>query len=97
MPGGMVSESVGRHGCTTVGCNQPAAQHMPGTALSRATDWEGAGKAPTSGRTGQNRHAERWGDRGNVGIIPSLVRASILPDRDLRVASRELIPSSPSV
>src|SRR5271157_2590306 len=68
--------------CTKGGCKLDGGRRMPGVGLSRRS----ARKAPL----GQPAFQPYWGklavrndrgDRGNVGIIRSPIRASILPDR----------------
>ena len=72
--------------CTKDGCKPDAATCMSGADLSEAT----AGKAPSEKPAFQpyrGKPAVRnvRGDRGNVGIIRSPLRASILPDRITKV------------
>ena len=67
--------------CTKGGCKPDVGQRMPGAGLS----WLELGKAPPDKPAFQpywGKPAVRndRGDRGDVGIIRSPVRASILPD-----------------
>jgi hypothetical protein len=67
--------------CTKGGCTPAVATRMSGADLSEAT----AGKAPSERPAlqpyrGQPALRNERGDRGNVGIIRSPLRASILPD-----------------
>src|SRR5271157_4875758 len=75
--------------CTKGGCKPDVGQRMPGAGLS----WLGLGKAPPDKPAFQpywGKPAVRndRGDRGDVGIIRSPVRASILPDRRLLLPLR---------
>src|SRR6478752_10752848 len=67
--------------CTKGGCKLDGRRRMPGAGLSR--------RPPRKAPLGQPAFQPYWGklavrndrgDRGNVGIIRSPVRASILPD-----------------
>src|SRR5664279_339532 len=77
--------------CTKGGCKLDGGRRMPGAGLSR--------RSPRKAPLGQSAFQPYWGklavrndrgDRGNVGIIRSPIRASILPDhlRPFRLASR---------
>src|SRR5262252_5495930 len=58
-----------------------ADQRMPGAGLSCATCWEGSSERPAfQPYWGKLAVRNDRGDRGNVGIIRSPIRASILPD-----------------
>src|SRR5271169_623435 len=68
--------------CTKGGCKLDGGRRMPGAGLSR--------RSPRKAPLGQPAFQPYWGklavrndrgDRGNVGIIRSPIRASILPDR----------------
>src|ERR1700687_3550930 len=68
--------------CTKGGCKLDGGRRMPGAGLSR--------RSPRKAPLGQSAFQPYWGklavrndrgDRGNVGIIRSPIRASILPDR----------------
>src|SRR5271165_2529570 len=68
--------------CTKGGCKLDGGRRMPGAGLSR--------RSPRKAPLGQPAFQLYWGklavrnergDRGNVGIIRSPNRASILPDR----------------
>src|ERR1019366_7044929 len=68
--------------CTKRGCKLDGGRRMPGAGLSR--------QSPRKAPLGQSAFQPYWGklavrndrgDRGNVGIIRSPIRASILPDR----------------
>src|SRR6516165_1263911 len=68
--------------CTKGGCKLDDGRRMPGAGLSR--------RSPRKAPLGQPALQPYWGklavrndrgDRGNVGIIRSPIRASILPDR----------------
>src|SRR6201997_3258864 len=68
--------------CTKGGCKLDGGRRMPGAGLSR--------RSPRKAPLGQSALQPYWGklavrndrgDRGNVGIIRSPIRASILPDR----------------
>src|ERR1700730_5960971 len=68
--------------CTKSGCKLDGGRRMPGAGLSR--------QSPRKAPLGQSAFQPYWGklavrndrgDRGNVGIIRSPIRASILPDR----------------
>src|ERR1700686_1543154 len=88
--------------CTRGGCKLGGGRRMPGAGLSRLS--------PRKAPLGQPALQPYWGklavrndrgDRGNVGIIRSPVRASILPDqsgarRPTFVASRNCYSISPS-
>src|ERR1019366_4269345 len=67
--------------CTKGGCKLDGGRRMPGAGLSR--------RSPRKAPLGQSAFQPYWGklavrndrgDRGNVGIIRSPIRASILPD-----------------
>ena len=67
--------------CTKGGCKLDGGRRMPGAGLSR--------RSPRKAPPGQSAFQPYWGklavrndrgDRGNVGIIRSPIRASILPD-----------------
>src|SRR5664279_4639619 len=67
--------------CTKSGCKLDGGRRMPGAGLSR--------QSPRKAPLGQSAFQPYWGklavrndrgDRGNVGIIRSPIRASILPD-----------------
>src|ERR1700732_5040047 len=67
--------------CTKGGCKLEGRRRMPGAGLSR--------RSPRKAPLGQPAFQPYWGklavrndrgDRGNVGIIRSPIRASILPD-----------------
>jgi hypothetical protein len=67
--------------CTKSGCKLDGGRRMPGAGLSR--------RSPRKAPLGQSAFQPYWGklavrndrgDRGNVGIIRSPIRASILPD-----------------
>ena len=69
--------------CTKGGCKLDGGRRMPGAGLSR--------QSPRKAPLGQSAFQPYWGklavrndrgDRGNVGIIRSPIRASILPDRN---------------
>ena len=71
--------------CTKGGCKLDGGRRMPGAGLSR--------RSPRKAPLGQPAFQPYWGklavrndrgDRGNVGIIRSPIRASILPDRNGR-------------
>src|SRR5271154_592909 len=75
--------------CTKGGCKLDGGQRMPGAGLSR--------RSPRKAPLGQPAFQPYWGklavrndrgDRGNVGIIRSPIRASILPDRSGRGAKK---------
>ena len=75
--------------CTKGGCEPDVGQRMPGAGLS----WLELGKAPPDKPAFQpcwGKPAVRndRGDRGDVGIIRSPVRASILPDQTTSAPSR---------
>ena len=75
--------------CTKGGCKPDVGQRMPGAGLS----WLELGKAPPDKPVFQpywGKPAVRndRGDRGDVGIIRSPVRASILPDQATSAPSR---------
>jgi hypothetical protein len=68
--------------CTKGGCKLDGGRRMPGAGLSR--------RSPRKAPLGQSAFQPYWGklavrndrgDRGNVGIIRSPIRASILPDQ----------------
>src|ERR1700676_4181017 len=68
--------------CTKRGCKLDGGRRMPGAGLSR--------QSPRKAPFGQSAFQPYWGklavrndrgDRGNVGIIRSPIRASILPDQ----------------
>src|SRR5580704_11294762 len=68
--------------CTKGGCKLDGGRRMQGAGLSR--------RSPRKAPLGQSAFQPYWGklavrndrgDRGNVGIIRSPLRASILPDR----------------
>ena len=68
--------------CTKGGCKLDGGRRMPGAGLSR--------RSPRKAPLGQPAFQPYWGklavrndrgDRGNVGIIRSPIRASILPDQ----------------
>src|ERR1019366_2270890 len=68
--------------CTKSGCKLDGGRRMPGAGLSR--------QSPRKAPLGQSAFQPYWGklavrndrgDRGNVGIIRSPIRASILPDQ----------------
>src|SRR6516162_3613307 len=68
--------------CTKGGCKLDDGRRMPGAGLSR--------RSPRKAPLGKPAFQPYWGklavrndrgDRGNVGIIRSPLRASILPDR----------------
>src|SRR6516225_5173219 len=68
--------------CTKGGCKLDGGRRMPGAGLSR--------RSPRKAPLGKPAFQPYWGklavrndrgDRGNVGIIRSPLRASILPDR----------------
>src|SRR5215472_10462625 len=82
--------------CTKGGCKLDGGRRMPGAGLSRRS----SGKAPL----GKPAFQPYWGklavrndrgDRGNVGIIRSPLRASILPDRfgprPLRICAAHIV------
>src|ERR1700747_1716514 len=67
--------------CTKGGCKLDGGRRMPGAGLTR--------RSPRKAPLGQSAFQPYWGklavrndrgDRGNVGIIRSPIRASILPD-----------------
>ena len=69
--------------CTKGGCKLDGGRRMPGAGLSR--------RSPRKAPLGQSAFQPYWGklavrndrgDRGNVGIIRSPIRASILPDHN---------------
>ena len=68
--------------CTKGGCKLDGGRRMPGAGLSH--------RSPRKAPLGQSAFQPYWGklavrndrgDRGNVGIIRSPIRASILPDQ----------------
>src|SRR6202162_5630439 len=78
--------------CTKSGCKLDGGRRMPEPGLSR--------QSPRKAPLGQSAFQPYWGklalrndrgDRGNVGIIRSPVRATILPDLDRRRPRRLLI------
>jgi len=85
--------------CTKGGCKPVVATCMSGADLSEAT----SGKAPSEKPAlqpygGKPAVRNERGDRGNVGIIRSPLRASILPDRDLGVTHHSAtVPGSAAV
>ena len=73
--------------CTKGGCKLDGGRRMPGAGLSR--------RSPRKAPLGQSAFQPYWGklavrndrgDRGNVGIIRSPIRASILPDSHYRTS-----------
>ena len=80
--------------CTKGGCKLDGGRRMPGAGLSR--------RSPRKAPLGQPAFQPYWGklavrndrgDRGNVGIIRSPIRASILPDRNGSRRGSTLVPS----
>src|ERR1700680_3071296 len=80
--------------CTKGGCKLDGGRRMPGAGLSR--------RSPRKAPLGRPAFQPYWGklavrndrgDRGNVGIIRSPIRASILPDPS-RPAATSKVPSS---
>src|ERR1700693_1914603 len=88
--------------CTKSGCKLDGGRRMPGAGLSR--------QSPRKAPLGQSAFQPYWGklavrndrgDRGNVGIIRSPIRASILPDQsgqraDALLGLRAILPQAPS-
>src|SRR6202021_1405013 len=81
--------------CTKSGCKLDGGRRMPGAGLSR--------QSPRKAPLGQSAFQPYWGklavrndrgDRGNVGIIRSPIRASILPDHPGPRIARRLNPKS---
>src|ERR1022692_1531048 len=79
--------------CTKSGCKLDGGRRMPGAGLSR--------QSPRKAPLGQSAFQPYWGklavrndrgDRGNVGIIRSPIRASILPDQPA-LFSVSLVPA----
>src|ERR1700722_4161686 len=86
--------------CTKSGCKLDGGRGMPGAGLSR--------QSPRKAPLGQSAFQPYWGklavrndrgDRGNVGIIRSPIRASILPDhqRTLGRATFRLVALKASI
>src|SRR4029453_14085528 len=74
--------------CTKGGCKPDGGRRMPGAGLSRWRPGKAPlGKPPFQPYWGKHAGGNDRGDRGNVGIIRSPVRASILPDY-IRVGPR---------
>ena len=68
--------------CTKGGCKLDGGRRMPGAGLSRrSTRKAPLGKPALQPYWGKLAVRNDRGDRGNVGIIRSPIRASILPDR----------------
>src|SRR3984893_7198850 len=68
--------------CTKGGCKLDGGRRMPGAGLSRRSPRKAPlGKPAFQPYWGKLTVRNDWGDRGNVGIIRSPVRASILPDQ----------------
>src|ERR1700732_686600 len=78
--------------CTKGGCKLDGGRRMPGAGLRR--------RSPRKAPLGKSAFQPYWGklavrndrgDRGNVGIIRSPIRASILPDSEsAQVARRDI-------
>src|SRR5271157_4596044 len=67
--------------CTKGGCKLDGGRRMPGAGLSRRSSWKAPlGKPAFQPYWGKLPVRNDRGDRGNVGIIRSPIRASILPD-----------------
>src|SRR5260370_3986223 len=68
--------------CTKGRCKLDGGRRMPGAGLSRRTSRKASlGKPAFQPYWGKLTVRNDRGDRGNVGIIRSPIRASILPDR----------------
>src|SRR5262249_2480001 len=68
--------------CTKGGCKLDGGRRMPGAGLSRRSPRKAPlGKPALQPYWGKLAVRNDRGDRGNVGIIRSPLRASILPDR----------------
>src|SRR6516165_10744298 len=67
--------------CTKGGCKLDGGRRMPGAGLSRRSPRKAPfGKPAFQPYWGKLTVRNDRGDRGNVGIIRSPIRASILPD-----------------
>src|ERR1700680_2603067 len=67
--------------CTKDGCKPGGGTRMSGADLSAVTARKGASERPAlQPSRGKPAVRNERGDRGNVGIIRSPLRASILPD-----------------
>src|ERR1700719_1615452 len=68
--------------CTKGGCKLDGGRRMPGAGLNRRSSRKAPrGKPAFQPYWGKLAVRNDRGDRGNVGIIRSPIRASILPDR----------------
>src|SRR3974390_1392019 len=87
--------------CTKGGCKLAGGRGMPGAGLKRRSPQKAPlGKPAFQPYWGKLAVRNDRGDRGNVGIIRSPIRASILPDHKRhslrrRIASVEGYNSSP--
>src|SRR6516225_2317037 len=84
--------------CTKGGCKLDGGRRMPGAGLSRRSPRKAPfGKPAFQPYWGKLTVRNDRGDRGNVGIIRSPIRASILPDQMIRQPGANANPYVPII